>query len=114
MQKLNKYNAFGSVLIAPKYVGVSMFAFTSDGYMHKVANKFKIVPELPIKDKSGMEFAAELVTGQEPQFIFSFVSQPDNMKSLIDEAQVIDSMYTVAYELMEKVGFEKPEEEIQS
>jgi hypothetical protein len=114
MKKLNKYNAFGSVLITPKYIGVSMFAFTSDGFMHQVANKFKIVPELPIKDRKGMEFAGNLVSGKEPDFVFSFVSQPDDVKSLIDEAQVIDSMYTVAFDLMKKIGFDIPEEEIAS
>jgi hypothetical protein len=114
MKKLNQYNAFGQVMITSKYVGVTMFAFTDDGFMHKVANKFKIFPELPIKDKPVMPFAAEIKSGNEPQFIFSFVKEPDNAKSLVDEAQVVDSMYTVAYELMERVGFEKPEEEITS
>ena len=112
MKKLNKYNTFGSVIITSKYVGVTMFAFSDDGFMHKVANKFKITPELPIKDKPVLPFAADLKSGQEPQFIFSFVSAPPDAKALVDEAQIIDSLYTVAYELMERVGFSIPEGEL--
>jgi hypothetical protein len=114
MKKLNKYNAFGLVQITSKYVSVTMYAFTGDGFMHQVTNKFKIVPELPIKDKPVMPFAGNLVSGKEPDFIFSFVSEPDNSKSLIDEAQVIDSMYTVAFDLMKKIGYDIPEEEVAS
>lgn len=112
MKKLNKYNAFGSVQITSKYVGVTMYAFSDDGFMHKVANKFKIVPELPIKDRPVMPYAAELTSGKEPQFIFSFVKEPINAKALVDEAQIIESMYTVAYDLMKQIGFSIPESEL--
>jgi hypothetical protein len=91
-----------------------MYAFSTDGFMHKVVNKFKIVPELPIKDRPVMPYAGEIKSGEEPQFIFSFIKEPLDAKSLIEEAQVIDSIYTVAYELMTQLGYKIPETETQS
>ena len=114
MKKLNNYNAFGTVLITSKYVGVTMYAFSSDGFMHKVANKFKVVPELPIKDRQTMPYAGTLKSGEDPDFIFSFIKEPAEARELVDEAQVIDSIYTVAYDLMKQLDFELPPPELDS
>ena len=70
MKILNFYNASISVRITPNYLGVIIYAFSDDGFMHKFANRFNLTPELAIKTNRSCLMPPNFIPGKNPNSSF--------------------------------------------